>query len=220
MATTSSWSRSPAAPATTPASCRPSRWSTTICKSRSIRPSCESSCPTRPAERSAGRSGRPRLDRRVELLRRGFGLHQTPALELGQVCHRAARLVGLDDRVELQDAADAASDPFVGVPDVVAGGLEALDRNALGLLEALRVVDAAMRVLEDIGRGGVRRDLRIGRSLRRELPARGPPTMSEIEKARRLRAGLQVGEAEHEPVDPLLAGDVEIHALRPPAIRR
>ena len=76
-----------------------------------------------------------RPDRRVELIGRGLGLHQPPALEAGELADRAARLVGADDRIELEHAAQAARDPLVVVADVLAAGREALHRDALGTFE-------------------------------------------------------------------------------------
>src|SRR6185436_4585392 len=86
-------------------------------------------------------------DRGVELIGGGLGLHQAPPLELGELGDRPARLVGLDDRVERQDAGDAAGDPLVVVANVFAGSLDALDRDPLGPLEA-RFVAEPERVLE------------------------------------------------------------------------
>src|SRR5258708_3663631 len=70
-------------------------------------------------------SARP--DRRVELLGRRFRLHQAPALELGELADRAMRFLGLDDRIEGEDAGDAARDPLVVVAHVFARRLDALD---------------------------------------------------------------------------------------------
>jgi len=118
------------------------------------------------------------LDRRVKLLGGGFRLHQPPALQARELADRAARLVRLDDRIELEHPAHAAGDPLVVVADVLAGRLEALDWDPLGALEGAFAGDADGVVEVDaagkLARPQPGRELLVGRGLGVEVPVGCP----------------------------------------------